>query len=396
MTGNKELSPECRLVYLTAPESPDIQAIDRCLDEDLNWARVAVIAEGERASPVLWKTIGPIAKGRINSEAAEHLKKSAMVYDFRMLRLESRIQNTIKVLRERDIPVLLLKGAAMVASVYGSFTKRPMSDIDILIRREDAARARQAVIDSGWPETTDPALLELLKDAHHMPHFTDSEPTGLRVELHTHFLPLTEPFVFDEDDLWKDSIALEGKYQGASVASPVHRLYHACLHYGWSHSLSFGAWRTFRDTDALVRDGSFDWPAFTELARRSKGATSCYWTLRLAQRMSGVSVPDSVLVELAPPTPKSAMNALERHLININAPGEAPPCPSTWLQTTLWKAAIRPKWSGHGNVTREDPEHTWERTMGTASTETTAAWLLRHVKGVGSWLKFATRTLLPF
>ena len=392
------LSPECRLVFAAAHTAPDTALIAELVNVPLNWARVITLAEQERATPTLWRAIERAAPGgrSLPTAAIEHLRRSAMVYDFRMLRLGSRLQLTLAELESRGTPVLLLKGAALATTVHRGFTDRPMTDVDMLVRLADVRAARDALIDSGWPETTDPVLLTLLQDEHHLPHFVDTEPTGLRIELHTMLLPPDQPFALDESLVWQSARPAPPPFASALVADREFLLLHACLHFAWSHMMHFGAWRTFRDVSALVRDPAFDWDLFVERARDCKGLTSCYWTLRVAARMTGVVIPERVMRVLAPPTLEPVRRVLERHFITLIAPGEAPPCPSIKVARALWLAALRPRWSGHARAGRFDPDHRWEHARGTASTETFVQRVVRHAGGIRHWWDFAIRTLAPF
>ena len=54
------------------------------------------------------------------------------------------------VCRAAKTEVVLLKGAALALTVYGSFVERPMSDVDLLVARGDAPRARDALLAAGW------------------------------------------------------------------------------------------------------------------------------------------------------------------------------------------------------------------------------------------------------
>ena len=393
---SRPLTPECRLVFGAAHVEPNEAEIAELSRLPLNWTRVIGVAELEKATPLLWRAIQRAGTSSLPREAAEHLRRSALVNDFRMLRLASRIEKTLVALREQGTPVLLLKGAALATTAYAGFTDRPMTDVDLLVRMADVPRAREAVIESGWPETTDPVLRSLLENHHHLPHFVDPEPTGLRVELHTSILPADQPFRLDEEVLWATATPARAPFHGGLVAEPKFLLLHACQHFAWSHVMQFGGWRTFRDVSALTRDPAFDWDAFVALARDSKSATACYWTFRLAARMSDVRIPAEVMRQLAPPTGERIRRSIERHFIAGLAPGEAPPCPSITVARVLWLAALRPKWSGHAAAGTFDPEHKWEKTLGTASTETFAARVFRHATGIRHWWNFAADTVSPF
>jgi hypothetical protein len=111
----------------------------------------------------------------------------------------------------------------------------------------------------------------------------------------------------------------------------------------------FGVWRTVRDIDVLSRDAAVDWMAFSEAARAARGATSCYWTLRIADMAAGVAAPADVMRRLRPPRSAYVLRAIERHFVRNLFPVENA-CPSVALDHALWELAVMPSWSGHGGA----------------------------------------------
>jgi hypothetical protein len=90
----------------------------------------------------------------------------------------------LKVYQDKDIPVLVLKGAALAHLVYPSPDLRPMSDIDLLIRRADAMRAQSALTGLGFAQGPGSAG-NLPRDHHHLPTVTRLDQ-GLRVSVENH------------------------------------------------------------------------------------------------------------------------------------------------------------------------------------------------------------------
>jgi hypothetical protein len=236
--------------------------------------------------------------------------------------------------------------------------------------------------------------LEMLKDAHHLPHFVDPRQPGIRLELHVSLLPDDHPFAFDESMLWREARPAPSPLGGALTPRPEHIALHSCLHFAWQHRMIFGAWRTFRSVAELAGLPGFDWNRLAVLARDAHAGTACYWTLRLARRMSGLAVPPDVLRRLAPPTPAWVMGALERHFLAGIVPGEGPTSPSTRLSDWLWRAAMRPGWSGYISRGRGDRNARWVEALGHASAETLPQRLTRHAAGYRAWLQFVLGTLL--
>ncbi len=346
------------------------------------------------AQLALWRAVKEIPDALPPDEHAA-LLQGAMQLELRMQQLARRAQQTTNALTRANVRCLLLKGAAIGATTDPSFRARPMNDIDLLVHRPDVERAQAALLaDAGWKVTDNPVYLEMLKDAHHLPHFVDDALPGMRLELHVALMPDDQPFAFDEALLWRDARPAPAPFDGALVPSPEHLLLHVCVHFAWQHTLAFGAWRTFRAVSALVAQPALSWDRFTDEAIRVKAGTSCYWTLRLAQEMAGILVPAAALRKLAPPTPRRIANALERHFVAQIVPDEGPVSPSVKFSRLLWRAALRPGWSGHANPGRYDPENRWAKAYGTASTETRMERYTRHLKSIGSWTRFVRETLL--
>ena len=388
------LSPEARLVFRTADPACEAAEVAAVAREVTDWPRVFAIAEREMATSHLWRELRR-ADAALPDEAADAFRRAALMRDLGLQRLAQRAQRTSQVLAERGIPFMLLKGAAVGAMFDPTFRSRPMGDVDLLVHRDDTTRAKEAVIDSGWPLTSDPNLLALLEDAHHLPHFVDPQMPGSRLELHVMLMPDDQPFAFDERDLWRDARPAPAPFTGASVPSPQHLLLHAAVHFAWQHTMTFGAWRTIRVIALVTQGSAFDWDAFVRAAIAARARTSCYWTLRLAQTLSGVRAPAGVLERLAPPTPRFALGALERHFIATIAVGERAPSPSVKVTRLLWISAMRPKWSGHADPGRWDPENKWAAAYGLKSTETLPARIARHFAHLGEWWSFVWGTIVP-
>ncbi|HEX4931974.1 MAG TPA: nucleotidyltransferase family protein [Gemmatimonadaceae bacterium] len=386
-------SPEARLVFRNADPSCSNAEYGELARAVTDWPRAFGIAEREMATASVWRALRQ-AEAPVPADAGEAFARGTMIRELRSQHLAHRLAATTRVLAERRIPSLLLKGASVGAMIDPSFRARPMSDVDLLVHREDTARASEAIIAAGWPMTTDPLLLELLKDHHHLPHFVDPQLPGVRLELHVQLWPTRHPFAFDESDLWREARPAPTPFAGSMIPSPEHLLVHTSAHFAWQHAMRFGAWRTVRSVAAATGAPGFSWESFVRVARASRAATACYWTLRLANAMSGLPVPPRVLASLAPPGHADWLDALERHFIADLVPGEGVASPSIRLSSWLWRAAIRPGWSGHGGVSPWDFENEWGRKAGTAVVETTGERLRRHLASVGDWSRFVTGTLL--
>ncbi|MGH7622636.1 MAG: hypothetical protein ACREMU_09885, partial [Gemmatimonadaceae bacterium] len=101
------LSPEAQLLLLTAGGENNDKAISALLAGPLDWPKLSWLAETERATPVLWRRL--TALGTL-PEAAQQLHRMAMVAEFRMSHLESRLLSALDTLAAAGCDVVLLKG----------------------------------------------------------------------------------------------------------------------------------------------------------------------------------------------------------------------------------------------------------------------------------------------
>jgi hypothetical protein len=329
---------------------PNDAAIRRVVSEGVDWSQLVALTRHEKAASIVLRHLD-----RVDGAGISDLRQLATMFVMQMLRLEHLLHQTLDTLAQSGIEAMLLKGAGLAYTAYPSFADRPMGDLDVLIRPGHAQRAWEIMQAHGW------TFPEEYRDHHyaghqHLPPLWHGSPT-FRLEIHDALLPGENPFRISSNELW--SRAVRRTVNGRTVTTPyaTHQLWHVCVHFAWSHEMQWGAWRALRDCAAIVQRGGFDWAEFTDLARESRAATCCFWTLRLARRLVGADVPDTVLASLRPRYPEFIVERLERHFGSNLFPSRTR-CPTLWLGRRLWEAGISPRSSGHGAAR---PWHVGER-----------------------------------
>lgn len=339
------LSPEARLLFLAANEGSSDLEIRALLDTHLDWVQLARLADREKAVPLVWRRIQNAPSQAVPVVAAEHLRKLARVISFHMSYLEHLVLRSVSALDHARIDYVLLKGAALACSVYESFTDRPMIDVDLLVREEDANATVDALLSAGWVWRADKPRDGNFSHLHHLPALLD--PNGLvSVEIHKSLLPHASPFGISTDAVLRSSRAVSFRDSEVRVPDPLYLLLHACIHFSWSHLFRTGALRTFRDVQAIIDGCNLEWDQFVDLADRHRATTCCFWTLHLARELIGAKVPDEVLTRLRPSLPGAVLRTLERHFTLILLPSSGD-CPSVSLRRVMWTVGMLPRRSGH-------------------------------------------------
>lgn len=379
------LSPEASLLLLTAggaANDPGIAAIARGAD----WQRLTRLAESERAEPVLVRRLRSL--GVPLPREAGRLEQLARVVDFRQAFIRDRLDASVRVLSQAGIDVVLLKGAALAVSEYGSFLDRPMADLDLLVDRGRAEEAHRLLRGAGWAWKHNPELDEFYATHHHLAPLHDSSGVGIGLDLHLTPVCAGSPFGLTGEVMRGRATPVVLNGVTAYIPEVHDQLLHLCVHFAWSHLLASGAWRTFRDISTLVESGRVEWETFLLRARDHRATSCCYWALRLAERLAGVRLPPGVLGSLRPPAGRSVMFALERHYVLNLLPGESTAA-SVRLTSALWSAGMQPVRMGHGRA------RPWDRTTAyfasragaRAAVRPSIATRLRRLKTLGVYTR---------
>lgn len=392
MIASTLLSPEAKLILHSMESEPDAATVTALLqDPELDWDCLVNLAQKEKAITSLSNMLRRIPDDAMPSGRGAQIARLSAVTQFRMLHLEQLLAGALETLSDNDIDVLLLKGAGLAVSAYGSFSARPMYDVDMLVRPEQAERAWNLLRDAGWSHDEAACPASRYDTHHHYPPLDDPSRTGLSLELHA--APCDSATGLDGNIMWRDARAVRVHGQVAWVPSEVHQVIHLAVHFAWSHCLGSAAWRTVRDVKQVTESRTFDWQALLSGVTETNTATSCYWTLRLARALGGANVPDEVLRALRPPRYEAVLRILERHYISTLFRFSPAACPSEALNRVLWSAGIAPRWSGHGSVrpwTRDDEL----ASEGTGAVANSRNRLKAHVERLGWWMRYLGAVLL--
>lgn len=209
----------------------------------------------------------------------------------------------LRALDQAAVPVLILKGLAYLSTFRPLTTGRVTSDVDILVRPVDRARAEAALCSAGFQRAPPPdRALHLVERLPGQAVFTRCVAGALvQVDLHWTLLDLDPRplgYSVDHEQLWSRSVPM------ILCGLPVRRLcdedlvLHSCLHHA-VHEVGRSR-RDLLDIQAVITATALDWTALVRRARAWGVAAPVWWALSRAQRLDGAMVPPDVLTALRP------------------------------------------------------------------------------------------------
>jgi hypothetical protein len=166
-----------------------------------------------------------------------------------------KTRNVLETLNSNGISFVILKGASLLSSYYEDRALRPMSDLDILIHKEDVFKAVKIISDLGWQAKEDKDI-DLNINSRNALNFENEE--GFEVDIHWHVI---YQCCWDgaERSYWintEDAKLLDMKIK---ILNPTMLLLHTCAHGMRWNEMSAIRWVTDAVMIIEKRGTDIDW-----------------------------------------------------------------------------------------------------------------------------------------
>ncbi|PHJ66260.1 hypothetical protein VF14_20125 [Nostoc linckia z18] len=197
--------PEIELLLCctrTHIDSETAERIKTLLQQNIDWTLLIEIATYHGTIPLLYQSFNNIGKEAIPETVLTQLRNRYHANASRNLFLSHELLKIVKVFEAHKIRAIPFKGLVLAISIYGNLAMRQFSDLDILVKQEDIAKAQELLIAQkyqleadyyGWQQT-----------------FVHSQKPEIVVDLHCELTPLSYfPFKLpDFETLWQRSRSL--------------------------------------------------------------------------------------------------------------------------------------------------------------------------------------------
>ena len=171
----------CRLEF----SDEQINRIKSLLAVITDWPYFSNLANEHGVAALVWYNL---EKYQLHSEIPE-----AAAYFLKCTLMRSLGRNTfntesmgevLRLLNAENIKIVILKGLALENSVYGNQGLRQMSDVDILINRDECIKARKILISNGYVSLPVKSFFHKLILAYYGKHLPSLIKNGTSVEIH--------------------------------------------------------------------------------------------------------------------------------------------------------------------------------------------------------------------
>lgn len=326
---------------LNSRRAPDAlqTAAELVSQHDFDWEVLGSIIAAERIGPLLYHITR--RQSLIPPELSERCHAAY---------LESGAQNTLRLrelsavlteLTQAGISVILLKGAALIEPAYGNIALRPMTDLDLLVPKQDVSQAITVLEGYGYRQESREIAPGAALDYENEILLHKLEQTDFYLELHWSLF--NSPFYQDRlpiDRLWESAAQVWIQDTPALCLSPEWMLIHLCGHLALHHYGTGLIW--WNDVAELINHytSMLDWAELIQLAIASSLVLPLKKIIPAVERNWRAKVPHEVLDHLAGLSPTQA----ESRIYEILIVGDAPPGQRMLVDTrgmTSWPQRVR-------------------------------------------------------
>ncbi|MCG6965100.1 MAG: nucleotidyltransferase family protein [Chromatiaceae bacterium] len=231
------------------------------------------------------------------------------------------LRHVVRVLDREDIPPLVLKGVAYLVSGLPPSRWRNLSDIDLLVPKDDIVRAEQALGRDGWQPSGDFDAYDqhYYRDwMHEVPPLVHRQ-REIEVDLHHNLAPPVSRIQINAAKLWADSLLVSGPYgMVVRTLAPADMLLHNAIHLFMNDELR-GGLRDVVDFRDLFEHFLAQDAAFEQLLLGRARALGCgrplYYAVSTARDLLGLAPSAAFLAEVEVFAPAAPQARLMRWLI---------------------------------------------------------------------------------
>lgn len=205
-----------------------------------------------------------------------------------------KTKEILLVLNENQIPFVVLKGGALLASYYDDRGIRPMNDVDILVDEPFISRTIELLRSSGW-QPQDEESLDVNHHAGHAITFLNAD--GMELDLHWHVI---YQCCWDGADsaYWENTEKAFLIGVDINILNPTLQLFHTCAHGLRWNELSSIRWIVDAMTILEKRGEDIDWLLFLQETKSKKLTHTIKKAVSILQNDFRAQIPDSLMMEL--------------------------------------------------------------------------------------------------
>ena len=314
-----DLTPEDKILLhlLFEPEKAKLFLSVRKIDtkppeNDPDWTCLVEKSRQEGVSGVLFHNITKHhLEDLVPGDSYRGLSNDYYTNLKRNLSIIGTLREVLAAFQKADIPCIVLKGISLAEHLYPNIAMRGMSDVDVLVRKEDLFKADDCLSRLGYTSRDSSAAKAVNNPAGYLAslEYRKNDASPLNLHLHWHTVNTSVPSTMfindiDLDRLWESAEPIYIADGQALMLRPEHLIIYLCEH----------ALRVGHSFDRLILicdiffalktlESTIDWSFLVKESRRFNLSRFVYFGLSIVKHYTSLAHPaGEYLDQLKPPS----------------------------------------------------------------------------------------------
>ena len=276
---------------------------------NIDWDVFLDKARKEGVSPLIYCRLPAIAKDNdtIPPRVTDALTKNYYTNAAKNTIIFQELGKVLETFNRAGLETIILKGAALAELVYRNLALRAMSDVDLLVKKEDLCKIDVLLKTLGYfPSDKSVHYIDIPSTYLTTRDYRSDSGKSVSFHIHWHFVNSTIPNInyiknTKMENIWQDAEKTMIAHQETCVMAPHHLLVHLSEH-ALRVTHSFSKLLFFCDIyEAIVfyRE-RLAWDRLIKESREFGLDRLVYFTLYFTNEIFPAGVPEDVLVRLRP------------------------------------------------------------------------------------------------
>lgn len=297
---------------------------------NIDWDCFLEKARGEGVSPLVFIRLPKVVinENDIPRYVIDELRKDYYLNATRNTLIFNALGNILNVFNEAGLWVIVLKGAALAETAYNNLALRPMSDVDLLVKKEDLFSIDEHLKGIGYfPSDRSVDDIDLSSTYLTTLDYRNTSANSPSFHIHWHFVNSTIPNYsyihnIEMGDIWQDARKATVANVETLIMAPHHLIIHLSEHaLRVTHSLSkFSLLCDINEAINSYQD-RLEWERLIKYSLKFKLDRMVYISLYFASKFLAAKIPEGVLLRLRP----KHFTLGERIFINAISNNDRPP-----------------------------------------------------------------------
>ena len=243
--------------------------------------------------PLLYKRLSRLR------QPVPHLNKLKGIYRQSLYRnslLFHKAFIVIAGLEKMQVPVILLKGTALIAAYYEDIGARMMNDVDFLVQAGDVEKTLHYLKELGWQNKDGVSLRKAVNRVHHALHLQN--PDGYELDVHWRVFHQCSWDGGMDQAHWQQTETVTFKGLNIRLLNPTHQILHNCVHGVSWNSLSSIRWIVDVMMILEKRADEVDWELLVSEAANRKLTATMLHALSFLNSKFNANIPEEILSRL--------------------------------------------------------------------------------------------------